>query len=264
MSETCAHLYYQKQVYLQGTYLLSSINTPIQCSFTKPVKMISGSYDQDTEKLAQTALIFSDELSHKTPSEGVIVKSCQSFPCTAANSVEENIYESSEHYLAFPWTMSSGWNLDKTSIVEFSIQFGNPHRTAFIWGMVFLNNQFKIPFKFSLKIKYFKDVENGAYTPAESLSPDKMENNKLNIEINPDDLEDSGVYRFKDPEDPKKPLMFVASKVYITLNSGPTLLNFDFIGTYYEFDTAVDGKHTNDKDDSWNDPILGQYFIKGN
>jgi hypothetical protein len=226
--------------------------------------MISGSYDQDTEKLAQTALIFSDKLSHKTPSDGVKVTSCPSFPCSYASLAEKSIFESSKHYLAFPWTMSSGWNLDKASIVEFNIRFGDPHRTAFIWGMVFLNNQLKMPFKFSLKIKYFKDIENGAYLSSGSLSPDKMENKKLNVEINPGDLDDSGVFRFKDPEDPKKPLMFVASTVYITLNSGPTLLNFDFVGTYYEFDTAVDGNHTNDKDDSWNDPILGQYFIKGN
>ena len=130
--------------------------------------------------------------------------------------------------------------------------------------MVFLKDQLKELFKFSLKIHYYKDVENGAYEDTEWVSPDKLENTKLELEISPGDLDDSGVFRFRDPEDPKKPLMFVASKVCIVLDSGPTLLNFDFIGTYYEFDTAVDGKHTNDKDDTWNDPVLGQYFIKGN
>ena len=263
LSETCGQLYYQKQVYNAGSYVLSSISSQIQCKFNEPVKMIAGSYNHNSEKLAQTALIFSDQLSHLQPSEGIKVHSCPSLPCSSSTNIMENIFESNIHYLTFPWTMSSGWNLDKTSVNSFIIDFGTPPRTVFIWGMQFLKDQFKGILKVSLKTNYFKDVENGKYKAFQWLSPDKLENTKIELEISPGDLDDSGVFRFTDPEDPQKPLMFIASKIRFTKISGPTLLNFDFIGTYYDFDTAVDGKHANGANDNWNDPVLGQYFTKG-
>ena len=258
-SESCAHLYYQKQVYVPGTYLLSSTTLQIQCLFTKPVKMIHGSYDQDSEKLAQTSLIFSDSLSHLQPSQGISVRSCPQNPCGKAPT--ENLYESI-HPLKFPWTMTSGWNLDDSSVGYFIINFGSPPRTVFIWGMQFLKAQFKETLNVVLKNHYSKDVENGAYGSGTWLHPSSLEIARLELDISPGDLDDSGVFRFKDPEDSTKPMMFVASKILVN-PTGPKLLNFDFIGTFYDFETAVDGKHANDKNDNWNEPVFGKYFVAG-
>ena len=100
----------------------------------------------------------------------------------------------------------------------------------------------------------------------EWIGPDDLDTELIDVEIKPEDLDDAGVYRFKDPNDSGKPMTFVTSKFRIQNfeAGGTTHLNFDFIGTYYNFDTASTGTHQfNNKDDNFNDPVLGQYLVKG-
>ena len=264
LSDTCSHLYYQKQVYTPGTFMLSSFDSPIVCEFTKPVKMDGGEWDQDTEKLAKTALIFTDELSHTTPSDGISVETCPSFPCGAANTIAESLFENL-HQISYPWTSTSGWVVDPNLNAGMNFVFGTPSRTVFIWGMVFLKSQFRKTLTFKLRIKYHVDIQNGVYLMSQYISPDNLDETMIEITIRPEDLDDAGVYRFEDPKDPGKPMGFVCNKLRLQGfgSAGPSILNFDFIGTYYDFDTASTGKHTNNKDDNFNDPVLGQYLSKG-
>jgi hypothetical protein len=56
---------------------------------------------------------------------------------------------------------------------------------------------------------------------------------------------------------------FVASRVLIEKVSGPNMLNFDFIGTFYDFETAKDGKHDDGKSDNWVSTTMFPVWIKG-
>lgn len=129
--------------------------------------------------------------------------------------------------------------------------------------MVFLKKQFTKKFKFKLKFAYFKDPtqrKNKLYNPAKQSEQDGYE-----VEIKPEDLDDVGCYFFKDPDDPEKPLAFVAHVVQVrNWSAGSTnVLNFDFIGTYYDFDSAVDGRHDDGKSDDYNSYDIGLFIAKG-
>ena len=80
------------------------------------------------------------------------------------------------------------------------------------------------------------------------------------VTIEPTDLDDSGLFFFKDPDDASKPIEFACMTITMKDFEGPQKLNFDFVGTYYDFDTAVDGKHEDDKDDEYNNVYIGHYI----
>ena len=56
---------------------------------------------------------------------------------------------------------------------------------------------------------------------------------------------------------------FVASRILIQSVSGPLILNFDFVGTFYDFETARDNKHDDNREDDWNNVDVSEYWIKG-
>ena len=61
---------------------------------------------------------------------------------------------------------------------------------------------------------------------------------------------------------PSQPLKFVASEIMLELRSG--YLNFDFLGSFYDYDTAWDGKNSDNKDDNFNERVIGSFWIIGN
>ena len=45
-------------------------------------------------------------------------------------------------------------------------------------------------------------------------------------------------------------------------NVGSSKLNLDFIGTFFDFETAVDGKHSDEKSDNFNNKNIGHFWIQ--
>ena len=112
-----------------------------------------------------------------------------------------------------------------------------------------------------IKIFYYKLLQVNA-TP-EFTNPSKpYEDTSMSITVDQSNLDRNGIYRFKDPDDSSKPLSFVASAIQLRQTSGPDLLNLDFVGTLYDFETAVDGKHGDGKTDRWNTLEIGQFVTK--
>ena len=73
-------------------------------------------------------------------------------------------------------------------------------------------------------------------------------------------LDESGLFWL---ENENKTQAFVASRILIERISGPAILNFDFVGTFYDFETARDNKHVDNMEDDWNNVDISEYWIKG-
>ena len=54
----------------------------------------------------------------------------------------------------------------------------------------------------------------------------------------------------------------MASRVLIDKQSGPTTLNFDFIGTFYDFETAIDNKDDSNVNDNYNTVSISDYWVR--
>ena len=104
------------------------------CHYSKPAHLVYGSWNQKSEKLGRTAIMFSDKVSVETPDQGITVK----YESLGA----ENIWAASSfHRISLPWSLDSGFRtgMDKESLVfDFS---QNQARSAVIWGMQFLKPQ---------------------------------------------------------------------------------------------------------------------------
>ena len=265
----CNDLYYRRQVFWWSDYLTEA--GLLSCKMSRPKQLLSGAWSQQAEKMAQTALMFSDQLSRTSPDDGIRITSYDAgvserrlfniglFQGTAL--AIENLLSSSLHLLAFPWTIHSGW----INSHKFAVYFGNPgtsERTAYIWGIQFMKEQLKETFVFTLRIGYFKDTAYSHASPEEwihpNAAPDKTSG--LTISVAPTDLDTNGIYWL---EEGNKPLAFVASRLLIERQYGPNVINFDFIGTFYDFDHAKSNAK-NSKPDDWNDSQINFYLIKGN
>ena len=78
--------------------------------------------------------------------------------------------------------------------------------------------------------------------------------------MTPDSLDVNGIFWLKEGNNLQG---FVASRVLIERKSGPSTLNFDFVGTFYAFETAIDNKHENDKSDDYNQLSINEYWVRG-
>jgi hypothetical protein len=242
LSPDCGHLYFRKQVLHPGSYKVAGLDFQVNCQFGIEVKKNNyGSWEHRSETLAQNAIIFSDKTSHSNPNQGITV---------TTQGVERKLFNAQAHKLKFPWTLTSGWVLN----TPIKIKLG---RSAFIWGMQFMPAQLTQNVKFDIKIAYDKP------TPASSfVNPTKPEASAWDLTIQPSQLDTAGVFRFMKPDAPTQPMGFVASQIWIEKKSGPNLLNFDFVGTFYNFNTAVDGKHSTGGTDRWNTQEVGIYITK--
>ena len=110
-----------------------------------------------------------------------------------------------------------------------------------------------------LSYKHEPDITAGAYTSADWRKPVGTETGDLTFSITDADLDSNGLYYFKQPApNQQKDLLFVATDVKVVLNSG--YLNFDFLGTFYDQDTAVTGIKES-SDDDWNYPYISDFWI---
>ena len=171
-----------------------------------------------------------------------------------------NMYSSS-HTIAFPWTISTGWSLES----KFAISFGNPgstDRTAYIWAIQFMKEQVKEDFVFELRIGYFKDTSYAHSPDPVWINPITAPDDQTGhtYTVTPESLDVNGIFWLKEGNNLQG---FVASRVLIERKSGPSTLNFDFVGTFYEFETAIDNKHENDKTDDYNQLSINEYWVRG-
>ena len=248
-AEHCGELYHQRQCFHPTTYITSQFNFRVECSLSREPALTSGGekWEQSSEKLGLQALIFNHPLDLPAPGTGVHVR--------LSSGGTETVHGAS-NFNQFPWTYSSGWN---TAANTLSFRFGpqtstypDGFQTFYVRGMVFSKEQFQSSLKFKMRINY----RGQAYNPAMVLGDSSW----YAVTIEPTDLDDSGLFFFKDPDDASKPIEFACMTITMKDFEGPQKLNFDFVGTYYDFDTAVDGKHEDHKDDEYNNVYIGHYI----
>ena len=194
--------------------------------------------------------MFSDKVSVDDPAQGVQVKYDQ--------EAFESLWSSTLNKVSLPWTLYSGFRTNK----EIVFKFGNPDRSAFIWGMQFMKLQIEMIGGISsveLGYKYYKDVEGAAYSNLQN--PSKLQNGYWDFPITSSDLDENGLYFFKDPDDAQKPLGFVASEVNLKISSG--MVNFDFIGMIYDFQVAATGKLSDNSQDGFQTLRFGDFWLSG-
>ena len=67
----------------------------------------------------------------------------------------------------------------------------------------------------------------------------------------------------KDLDDSTMPMMIWASAVMVNIDFGTSPLNFDFVGTFFDWDVASSGTHTTGEDDDFADRNMGKFWIEG-
>ena len=242
LSPNCGHLYFRKQVFHPANYKVSGLDFQVGCQFSTEVKRSGNNWDHKSETLAQNAILFTDRA----------VQNNQQWTIVTTQGVDKFLFDtSSPHKLTLPWSTHSGWALNQGPI-----KINLKTRSAFIWGMALMPEQLTEDLQLQMKISYHKLMTHSEY-----VNPSKpFEDSTWDFTIQPSDLDANGVYTFQDPDDSSKPMGFVASQIHVEKAAGPDLLNFDFVGTFYDFDTAVDGKHHDNKSDRWNIYDVGHYL----
>ena len=260
-AEHCGELYYQRQCFHPTTYITSQFNFRVECSLSREPALNSNGdkWEQTSEKLGLQALIFNHPLDLAAPGTGISVK----VQLSNGGAVSTETVQGASNFNQFPWTYSTGWNTAANTYLR--IRFGpqtstypDGFQTFYVRGMVFSKEQFQGPLKFKIRINYNKDSSHEIgqwYNPARVL-----EDSWYAVTVEETDLDDSGLFFFKDPDDASKPLEFACMTMAMKDFEGPDKLNFDFVGTYYDFDTAVDGKHEDNKNDEYNDVYISHYI----
>ena len=257
-SESCDELYFNKQVLFWQDYKISNLRN-VQCDYSRPNYLANNNWYQYTEKLARNYLFFSDSLSHSDPSKGVLLTQQVS---GSFASPEPFLASSLQPNVRFPWTSTSGFTVP----LNLFFKLGNPDRSAVIWGIRFLKTQLagQYPIQIRLRYSYYKDVDRGSYPFFWfGQNPNELEQTAFVVDVNEQDIDSYGIYYFKDKNDPSKPMIFVASTVMVYINNiAPKNLNFDLVGSFFDFETAVDGKHGDNKTDNFLNKNIGQFWVK--
>ena len=258
-SPSCSHLYYQKQVLFWDFYQVAGLK--LDCKFSLPkFKNQDDIWIQDGEKIAKSSIMFADQLSRDNPDQGIYLTD------KALN--EEKLWESTTHPIQFPWTESSGF-IHGNHLVPIIFHFGRTERSVIVWGLRFLKSQLikNEPVTINMWYTYYKDVERETY-PDDGGHPLRhpnkaKEDEPLTLTISGSDLDEHGIFYLKDVEDPSKPLMFVASSIRFNADYGDEPLNFDFVGSFFDFEVASTGKHGDGKADEWNTRDINNFYITG-
>ena len=72
------------------------------CQYSKPAWYNGYNWNQKSEKLARTSLMFSDKTSVQSPNTGIQVK-------FGDGGAWEMLWATTDHKLSIPWTMDSGF-----------------------------------------------------------------------------------------------------------------------------------------------------------
>ena len=130
-SPSCDHLYFQRSVFFWQSYTLEN-NVKVKCQYSRPSALVGDYWDQDQEKLARQSLMFADSVSAESPAQGVKVE--------YDSDGEENLWDSTAHKITLPWNLESGFKTGTDGKI-ITITFGDPDRSAIIWGIRFLKEQ---------------------------------------------------------------------------------------------------------------------------
>ena len=253
-SPTCDDLYFRKGVMFWDDYLVGGVEG--SCHYNKPVSFNGYKWDQKSEKLARTSLMFTDKTSIQSPDQGIKVKFGSSGPW-------ENLWDASYHKVVFPWTSESGFRTgENADWVHF--HFGSSNPTVVVWGMRFMKAQVisKGSFSVNLAYKYHHDETGGAYSGLRKPTgtEDSAGSGQV-FSISASDLDDAGLYYFKEPApNQNKNLILIASHLYVKIAKG--YLNFDFLGTFYDFNVAKSGKKSG-IDDDFNERGISNFWMEG-
>ena len=258
----CGELYFQRQCFHPTTYVTSKFNFRVECSLSREPALNSNGdkWDQTSEKFGLQALMFNHPLDLASPGTGIRVK----VQLSSGGAVLTETVQGPSNFNQFPWTYSTGWNTAADTVLKFGFgpetsTYPDGFQTFYLRGMVFSKEQFKGRLKFKISINYNKDsshVIGQWYNPAMVL-----EESWYTVTIEDTDLDESGLFFFKDPDDASKPLEFACMALTMKDFEGQAdKLNFDFVGAYYDFDTAVDGKHSDDNTDEYNSVYIGHYI----
>ena len=258
----CGELYFQRQCFHPTTYVTSLFNFRVECSLSREPALNSNGdrWDQTSEKFGLQALMFNHPLDLASPGTGIRVK----VQLSSGGAFLTETVQGPSNFNQFPWTYSTGWNTAADTVLKFGFgpetsTYPDGFQTFYLRGMVFSKEQFKGRLKFKISINYNKDsshVIGQWYNPAMVL-----EESWYAVTIEDTDLDESGLFFFKDPDDASKPLEFACMALTMKDFEGQAdKLNFDFVGAYYDFDTAVDGKHSDDNTDEYNSVYIGHYI----
>ena len=257
-SPSCDHLYYVKHVLDPWRKFVVSEDelTSIRCKYSVPqwYSGIDQKWNQPAQKLGRQSLMFGDKYTRETPGGGVKLGKYGS-------TTFENYWASTTHTISQKWTMDTGIDTGTSGDIII-IKFGNPHRSAMVWGIRFLKKQFLAAhpngITISIGYNYFKDVARGVYAATDIRDPTGIIDGNYDIEIKPEDMDENGLFFFDDASG--DPLIFIASEVYLKIGGG--LLNFDLIGSYLSFNVASKGQQTNGKSDDFYNSVIGNFWIK--
>ena len=199
-------------------------------------------------------MLASDPVSRDSPEQGVKLQ-------RQGGAWHHLWAHSGVHRLSLPWSLSSGFHTGVNN-EWIKIKLGqNPWRTAVIWGLQLMKKQVELKGTIEPQIfyKYTPDVQNGVYSSWRK--PHGTENGMVKFTISHSDLDDNGLYYFKQPSpNQDKSLILIASEIQVKFDAG--LLNFDFLGTFYDYNSAKSGSNSG-KDDNWNEKNVGNFWIKG-
>ena len=243
-SPSCDDLYFKKQVLFWGTYKIDG--QPTKCIYSKP----ASTGDYSTEKLARNSIMFSDKLSRDNPAQGIQIR-------RGWTDAKQNLWSSSDDIVVFPWQLNSGFLTRTSSENWFVIKFGEPDRSALIWGIQFMRQQVETisgDIVSKIAYKYHKDVERGASEAAQLRDPLTLTGNSASYTISLADIDANGLHFFKDSSG--NPLILTASLLLIEF-SYTGHLNFDLVGSIYDFTKASTGA------DDWDNHVIGNFWFKG-
>ena len=232
-------------------------NNTVKCRYGLPqsYSVSQQSWSQPAQKFARQSLLYGDTVTRTNANAGIKLGK-------VGSTTFENYWTSTTHTISETWAVDTGVDTG-TSDDIIIIKFGDPHRSAMVWGIQFLKEQFSAAHPSGITISvgynYFKDVARGTYTATDVRDPTGITNGHYDIEIKPEDLDDNGLFFLDDPD--SLPLIFVASEVYLKINGG--LLNLDLIGTYLDYAVASDGKHNNGKADNYYSAVISRYWVEG-
>ena len=242
-SQTCDELYFRKQIYYWGEYKIGGERG--KCMYSKP----SSTGEFDTEKLARNSIMLTDSLSRENPAQGIKVR-------RGSSDTYQNLWSSSVDIVKVPWHINAGFLTKNSGSDWFHIKFGDPDRSALIWGMVFMRQQVETltgNLVSGLSYKYYKDIERGAYGATDNRSPTDLTSTSKSYSISLADIDENGLHYFKD--DQQNPIIVTASEFHIEFTF-TGYLNFDLLGSIYDFQMASTGA------DDWDTQQMGAFWVK--
>ena len=90
-SHNCDHIYFKKQIFYWTQYKVDGMN--LNCEYSHPIEKEGNNYNQNSQKLARTSILFTDKVSIEDPAAGIKVK--------YGSGTHEALWQSTNHLREF-------------------------------------------------------------------------------------------------------------------------------------------------------------------